>query len=374
MTHGIQTTDKIYLHQTAAWHDKGGIFATPLGSEACRLYVCPWEPKDRFLWIKTSPDSPASVKIPDRKAIVRSDNGAYLGVVGAGYQSVGNRELFDMIETALPGASYETAGTLFGGRRVWALAKLDSFDVGANDENRSYLMIANGHDGSFRVFFGMTAVRIVCNNTLTSAIFQAKEGSDAAEGITAYRHTKNVKARVLDAAGAIRKAREQAKQYAMQAQAMARIKMGGLDVRNYFESIYPSPKAKRSRKGSPVDLSSRENAAALDSILAQQEQGQDFVGELLAGDRKAQDRAVAKHEKLLASLIDLYHAPQNAGEHGENLWTAFNAITDQLTNNVQTRGENDSERSENRFVSSIWGAANELKQAALSEAVKLLSV
>ena len=61
----------------------------------------------------------------------------------AGYE--GFRFLDELIGSQL---HFETAGSLWGGRRVWVLARLPEWvEVGGNRAG-TYVYVANGHDGS----------------------------------------------------------------------------------------------------------------------------------------------------------------------------------------------------------------------------------
>ena len=66
------------------------------------------------------------VPIPQRKAVVRSDSGDVLGVVGTSYVPVQNHQAFGFLDAVVADGSlrYHTAGALGKGERVWMLAKL----------------------------------------------------------------------------------------------------------------------------------------------------------------------------------------------------------------------------------------------------------
>ena len=356
MAHQITSTDRVVLAKTGAWHGKGEIFAEALTGEQVITNAFPWEPICRKSYYRTdSPTSPL-VEATDKKIILRSDNHAYLGTVGVGFGVIGNADLVRMIETALPGARYETAGTLFGGRRVWALANLGGFTLPKGDENKQYLMIANGHDGSFRAFMGETNTRVVCNNTLTSAIFGGE--GETNEGINAYRHTKNVKARVFDAAKGIAKARDRAAEFASTAKKLTQVAISEKQAKDFFLDLFPAPKA----KGKAV-----ETTGLLDAVLEATDSGDELMGELLAGS----ERAMARHAKLLETMIGIYASPTNAGGFGENLWTALNTVTEYVDHHRSTRGTDDDDRADNRFASVVWGSGNQIKQQAYKAAVAL---
>lgn len=108
--------------------------------------------------------------VPMRKAVIRSDNGAVLGVVGNTYKPVQNKQAFEFLDAVVADGSlrYHTAGAIGQGERIWLLAKLpDTIRVGNTDDLvEKFLLLSNTHDGStaLRVYF--TPIRVVCQNTL----------------------------------------------------------------------------------------------------------------------------------------------------------------------------------------------------------------
>lgn len=114
----------------------------------------------------------------DKVVIYRNDTHEDLGVVGANFKIVQPGEILeffrDLVE--LGHFTMETAGVLFGGRRIWALArateeaKLDKVDV-----IKPYLFLATGLDGTLATHASFTTIRVVCNNTLQMALNATKD-------------------------------------------------------------------------------------------------------------------------------------------------------------------------------------------------------
>jgi hypothetical protein len=73
-----------------------------------------------------------------------------------------NREAFAFVDQLLGSAiHFETAGSLYGGRRVWVLATLPvDVEVGG-DTVRPYVLLMNSHDGSTSVVAATTPIRVV---------------------------------------------------------------------------------------------------------------------------------------------------------------------------------------------------------------------
>ena len=106
---------------------------------------------------------------------MRSTDHAPLGIVSDRYKVVQNEDAFQFTDDLLgEGVTYETAGALQGGRKVWLLARMPQRYVIAGDEITPYMVFMNSHDGSSGVKVAMTPIRVVCQNTLNLALDSAK--------------------------------------------------------------------------------------------------------------------------------------------------------------------------------------------------------
>jgi phage/plasmid-like protein (TIGR03299 family) len=118
-----------------------------------------------------------AVPIPGYLANVRSDTREVLGIVGEKYQVAQNRDVFafadELIGTNKAKCTYETAGSLFNGRRVFMLVNMPKGRI-VGDEYCSYLCLSNAHDGTSSLQIFLTGIRVVCNNTLQAALHTAK--------------------------------------------------------------------------------------------------------------------------------------------------------------------------------------------------------
>lgn len=118
----------------------------------------------------------------DHKALFRSDNHEPLAIVGQGYQVVQPKEVLEFFRdlTETGGWHIHTAGTLRGGRKLWAMASHGDVGlVGKGDEVRSNLLLATSLDGSMKTTAMLTSVRVVCANTLAMALRGAETGDKA---------------------------------------------------------------------------------------------------------------------------------------------------------------------------------------------------
>ena len=118
---------------------------------------------------------------PERKVLTRSDTGAPLAVVSKDYRVVQPAEVMDFFRklTDIGGFQMETAGALSHGRRVWALARVgDGAPVVDGDLVKPYLLLGTSYDGTMATIAKFTAIRVVCNNTITPAVNSRADETD----------------------------------------------------------------------------------------------------------------------------------------------------------------------------------------------------
>ena len=111
--------------------------------------------------------------IDDKHVLFRSDTGSDLGVVSDNYKIVQPGAVLEFFRDLTDSAGFklDTAGTLFGGRRFWALASTgeSAAILDAKDRVNGYVLLSTSCDGSMATEARYTNVRVVCNNTLSMA-------------------------------------------------------------------------------------------------------------------------------------------------------------------------------------------------------------
>lgn len=185
MAHGITSLDSCQLARVPAWHKLGTVFPTAPSWEDGVTRPLGWTVKKVPL---VAVHDEQQVMVPDNFGIVREDTLTVLGVVGNNYKPIQNTEAFAVVEQLVASGEceIESSGSLFGGQKVWLLLRvLDASDVEvmAGDVVKPYLLVTTSHDGSSSLRCGFTAVRVVCNNTLTASLSGA--------GFSSIRHTAN---------------------------------------------------------------------------------------------------------------------------------------------------------------------------------------
>ncbi len=298
------------------WHDLGTELDDPLtAGEAVGFagldYTVVRKPMAGFV------DRDAATSVANRWVTTRTDTGEVLGIVGEGYEPVQNRDAFSFFDTLVADgtASYETAGIIGRGERMWILARLPGFmSVNENDHVNKYLLLSNSHNDFPSVRVKLTPVRVVCNNTLSAALQGAGE------------------IRVRQTADGPEKMKK-----ALAVLALSNRLFGDLEI------IF--------------------NRMALTKITDRQLQ--DYVNTLLPVDRAAVDGTAAVRTR--DAVLSLYETGQGADLSRGTLWGAFNCVTE-YTDHLMVAGGSSR-------LESIWfGRGEELKIEAFRLAWRMMLI
>jgi phage/plasmid-like protein (TIGR03299 family) len=284
--HGLDTSRGQPALYTAvpAWHALGNVVpgGTSDVEQVLRLGGIDFDVARRPVLFRNRADG-LDLVLPEHFVTVRTDTGAGLGVVGARYEVLQNRDAFGFLSDLVDryDVVWESAGALRDGRRVFICMRLpDTVTIdpaGVADEIVPFIVALNSHDGSSLFHVVVTPWRPVCANTERFALRDAH----ARWGV---RHTRNARDRIAEARRNL-----------------------GLSVR-YFQTF-----------------------AAEEQALAQTELAlADFrhvVDELWAPTSDvAPARARTNHERRISELTDLYTA--NTARLGTTAYAAERAITE----------------------------------------------
>ena len=252
----------------------------------------------------------------DTYATMRMDTHDVLGFVKESYQPVQNIDAFKFFDAlvAADEATYETAGVLGKGECIWILAKLPGYiKVHGNDIVSKYLLLTNSHDGVSQVRVRLTPIRVVCNNTLTSALQGA--------GDISISHTPNT-------------------------------------VR-YFEQAFALLGLSNSLYG---QLDVMFNRMAAKKITP--EQLREYVQALVPDNEE--DQNTARTEKIRESVLQLHDSGHGANLARGTVWGAFNSVAE-YTDHMMS-----DEDSATRLNSIWFGRGEQLKVKAFRLAQHLM--
>ena len=185
MAHEVET---MFSTRVTPWHGLGNVVSeAPDSKTALQVAGLDWNVLQKDVYTQEG------FYIPGYKLNYRDSDFQQLGIVTDRYKVVQNVDAFRLTDGLLgAGVKYETAGSLQGGRRTWILAKLTEQYIIAGDKITPYLLVMNSHDGTSSIKVCMTAVRVVCNNTLNLALSTAKR-------MWQTKHTENIMDRMDDA-------------------------------------------------------------------------------------------------------------------------------------------------------------------------------
>jgi phage/plasmid-like protein (TIGR03299 family) len=311
-THADGRVEFAYLASDGTpWHGLG----KPMGADATidqwRVDAgMDWSIRRSEIRYAVSRDATADslIKLPDQHVLFRSDTQDALGVVSKRYQVVQPGEVLEFFRDIAKAGGLElsAAGTIYGGKRFWATAKIgEASPTSLADKIGGYLLISTSADGSLATEVRRTTVRAVCKNTLAMAFADAKDAVKVS-----HRSVFNP---------------SQVKEFM------------GLN-----EAAWDA---------------FRHNVTTLANIDVHEEQAGDFVAKLLGNGEKV--RESAGFTKILSLFNGDGMGATNDGVFG-TAWGLLNAVTEYADHHVRARTD------QNRFVSSQWGAGADLKQKAAS--------
>jgi len=210
----------------------------------------------------------------------KTKNAQALGVVGNRYTPVQNLQAFSFLNAVADesGAVFETAGSIDNGRKVFMTMKMpEGLQIGGVDAIDLYLMAWNTHDGTSSFNVLVTPIRVVCQNTLTAAIGNAKS-------TFTLRHTPNVDSKIQVARETLKLTWKYTESFEELANNLLSQKMSDKEFYSLVENVFPI-------------------------------------------DDPESPRAVTMAETARGTLAGLWKAPTQANISGTK-WAAYNAFTE----------------------------------------------
>jgi phage/plasmid-like protein (TIGR03299 family) len=250
----------------------------------------------------------------DQHVLFRSDTKAPLGIVSDRYQIVQPPEVLEFFRDLVADGGFDlhTAGTMFGGKRFWALASInESAVITGTDKVDGYLLLTTSCDGSLATTAKFTTVRVVCNNTLSMSLSSKNKRDIAIRHSTKFEFDRTKQA---------------------------------LGVATGLFAEFT--RASRSLASHPITF---EEAMSLTNRLC------------VDNNLSAKDDVTKS--KGYASIMTLFE--QGKGNNGETLWDWINGVTEYV-DHVQ-RASSDSHKLSNSW----YGKGDALKTAAMELALQV---
>ncbi len=249
-------------------------------------------------------------RVPESHVLLRSDTKAALGIVSSRYQVVQPAEVLEFFRDLVQvgGLELSAAGTIYGGRRFWATAKIGEASPAAlRDKIGGYLLLSTSADGSLATEVRRTTIRVVCRNTLAMAAGEKDATSVKVSHRSAWRP-------------------EQIK--------------GFMQLNNAAFDAFV------------------QRLTVLANKDLKQEQAEDIVVAAFEGD-PAKTRVSAGFNKVMELFSKTGVGAREDGVYG-TAWGLVNAVTEYADHHAAARS------AENRMVASQWGARAALKARVLN--------
>lgn len=280
------------------WHGLGTpVLEAMTSAEAIEKAGLNWEVEARPIL-----DSVDGNIIPNYFANTRTTDGSVFGIVTDRYNIVQNSDAFSFTDSLVgEGVTYETAGSLKGGKQIFLLAKMPKIKL-IDDDVEPFICFTNSHDGFGAIKVCATPIRVVCNNTLNLALRNAKR-------TWSTKHIGDIQGKLEEA------------------------KMTLNMANNYLKEL-------------------DETAYKLADTKLEDEKLLKILNELIPVNEKDSDRIRANKEQAKEMYVQCLLAPDIAKFRG-TAWGAINAMSDFTTHKAPKR--NTDTYRESQFITTING-------------------
>lgn len=209
------------------WHRLGTpVENAPTSYEAIRMAGLDWEVESRPIFTDNG------IEIPGYKANTRNTDNNVLGIVSDRYSIVQNKDAFAFTDMLIgEGCTYETAGSLFDGKKIFLLARMPQTKI-LGDEVDPFLCFTNNHSGTGAIQACITPIRVVCNNTLNLALAQATRKWSA-------RHIGDINSKLEEAKHTLYLANTYMENLDIEADKLANIKISTDETMKIIEELFP---------------------------------------------------------------------------------------------------------------------------------------
>ena len=261
--------------------------------------------------------------------IKRNDTGDVLGIVKGGYTPLQNSEAFNFFDPLISNKfiQYETAGALGKGETIWILAKIKQnteIRINGDDIVNKYLLLSNSHDGQSAVSVKFTPIRVVCQNTLNVALDRGET--------TKIRHITSIHKKLEDVNVAVENIIRIYSRAEENFKSMFRHKIDDIQVKEYFNRIYPVIDEKNVSSESQY---------------------------------KKREANIRIQQQLMVNFTESFGV-KNFGIGG-TLWAAYNAVTEFIDHPSGYK------LGDNKLLKRIWfGEGESIKEKAYIEALNFI--
>lgn len=235
-----------YVGRETPWHGLGtSVETAPDSKTAIRLAGLDWNVTQENVLTESG------ILIPGFKANKRETDGQFLGMVTDRYRICQNADAFDFTDSLLgEGVTYETAGSLSNGKRVWLLARLEGRMM-TDEQIDPYLVFTNSHDGKGAIRVAITPIRVVCQNTLNFALSKADRQWSTC-------HKGNIEAKLEEAKHTLQSANAYLEALEEEFGELKLQKLTDDKVREFIDTLLPITEFETARKKRTLEMAREE--------------------------------------------------------------------------------------------------------------------
>jgi phage/plasmid-like protein (TIGR03299 family) len=272
------------------------------------------------------PDGSGMPQVEGKQAVVRSDNGAVLGIFSDGYEIHQYREWLltrvgNLIDDTVQIGS---AGELRNGGQAWVSIEMpESITTPEGETFRPNLLACTSHDGSLATTFKRVVTRVVCDNTLAAGL--GEEGQQVK-----IKHSRYSRLRIAEARDALAMIHTIAEDYAAECAALCRI-----------------------------DVSDKAWSAFLDAHTPLEVKGVEKVG---------RSRTVALNER--ERLTQMWRTDERVAPWKGTAWGVLQAVNTYAHHESTVRGMS---RPERNMARAITGGVDELDRGTVATLTRVLA-
>ncbi len=224
------------------------------------------------------------------------------------YKIVQNTEAFEFTDAIASNGdvevTYETAGSLSNGKRVWMLMRMPNTTI-LGDTVEPYMVFSNTHDGSGAIKVALTPIRVVCQNTLTLALNNAKR-------VWTTKHMGNMESKMHEAQVTLGLAKAYMDEFEEMAEILQQKHISDNALIDFMELAFPIP-----------------------------------------NDKNATDRKINNAEYMRSSFLELYKSIEDVQKFRRSGWELYNSVSDFVSHMTPLR--NTTSLAENRFMDMVDG-------------------
>lgn len=283
------------------------------------------------------------LKVPNRKTLVRSDNGKWFSHMSENrYEVRQPKQIVEFFRDLCDHGGYEieTLGALYEGAQVWCLAKRKDHTANLGDDIiNPYILLAESYNGTLATTAQATSVRVVCNNTLSYSVGQ--KGNKLKIGHNQKFDENKVKDELAKVDAGF-------DAYWASLKAFSSVKMTPEFKARFFTKLFGSQTTEAKKDEKPIFIGAQTDNAWKKAKI-------DY------------DALSTNSANVIDRLLNLSQAGNSPGANffEGTLYNALQTTTYYIDHEIRTKGDQ-------RFLSATFGGGADKKQEALELAMSLI--